>query len=132
MTAISCRDPRWNSAVIEARSRAATDGKCLSPASSPVDGQHETIGGVQSIEGDLSFREMALLEPYLPREEPKWDYPYRDVTYQLSKRETAGHLIPSKDTGETALYFVFSVSHFSFTSSTANGHTKDLAIKTEG
>jgi hypothetical protein len=112
MTAISCRDPQWPSAVSEARNRLYQEG---APAANPlanVESGPEDVKGVETIEGDLSFAEMAILEPYLPREPPKWMNPPCDVTAHLSKRETAGHLIPAIENKEPALYFVFSVSGY--------------------
>jgi hypothetical protein len=112
MTAISCRDPQWPLAVSEARNRLYQEG---APAANPlanVESGPEDVKGVETIEGDLSFAEMAILEPYLPREPPKWMNPPCDVTAHLSKRETAGHLIPAIENKEPALYFVFSVSGY--------------------
>jgi hypothetical protein len=109
MTAISCRDPQWPGAVAQAWADLEVDvGKPNSPIDLDSD-INDSARDIESVEGDLSFKEMHLLESYLPRESPKWVYPYQDVTAHLSKRETAGHLIPSIENGEPAFYFVFSV-----------------------
>lgn len=115
MTAISCQDPSWQSAVNAAWARFHQEGKVSNPPQA-LDSTQEQSRGTATVVGDLSLPEMMVLERYLPREPPKWVIPYADVTSQLSKRETAGHLIPSCENGEPALYFVFS----------------DLAIRTEG
>lgn len=116
MTAISCNDPQWSTALAQARARADEGGEPDSPQTSESDTNKDIVKDVESIEGDLGFGEMLRLESYLPREAPKWVYPYQDVTAHLSKRETAGHLIPSNENSEPAFYFVFS----------------DLAIRNEG
>ena len=111
MTAISCRDPQWQDAVAEAWAQVGENMKMDFPVESEVDGTKDSVKDIEIIEGDLSFQEMLVLESHLPREPVKWVFPYQDVTAHLSKRETAGHLIPSVENGEPALYFVFSVSH---------------------
>lgn len=109
MTALSCKDPRWDLALQEARGHLQREGQPSSPLRADFDTSQDSVRGIETIEGDLSLNDMLLLEPYLLRESPKWVIPYRDVTAHLSKRETAGHLIPSFENGEPALYFVFSV-----------------------
>jgi hypothetical protein len=109
MTAISCRDPQWSTAVAQAWARLEGGGKPNSPIDLEPEFNRDSAKDVEAVDGDLSFKEMHLLEKYLPRERPKWVYPYQDVTAHLSKRETAGHLIPSIENGEPAFYFVFSV-----------------------
>jgi hypothetical protein len=131
MTAISCKDAQWNTALQEAKNRFRDEGQPISPPRLDLDTSQDAARGIETIEGDLSFQEMASLEPYLPRESPKWVIPYRDVTAHLSKRETAGHLIPSTENGEPALYFVFSVCFF-LVSFTVADVIQDLAIRNEG
>jgi hypothetical protein len=131
MTAISCKDPQWNTAVQEAWNRLRDEGQPSTPPKFDLDTSQDIPRGIETIEGDLSFQDMALLEPYLPRESPKWVIPYRDVTAHLSKRETAGHLIPSYENAEPALYFVFSVGFLLAFFTVADG-IQDLAIRNEG
>lgn len=114
MTAISCHDPQWQTALAQARARAGDKGAIDSPSQSESDTNKDPIRDIETIDGDLSFSEMLRLESHLPREAPKWVYPYQDVTGHLSKRETAGHLIPSYEHDEPAFYFVFSVSNFCY------------------
>ncbi|KAG8773745.1 hypothetical protein FRC15_001829 [Serendipita sp. 397] len=115
MTAISCHDPTWAAALNAAWAKYHQDGS-PSPSLDLLEAPQEPSRDIETIEDDLSLEDMIRLEPYLPREPPNWVVPYVDKTAQLSKRETAGHLIPSVENGEPALYFVFS----------------DLAIRTEG
>ena len=115
MTVISSTDPTWPTALAQARARAQNDGTVDSPflsdpaADTASNSNKDPSRDVESIQGDIGFTEMSRLENYLPREAPKWVYPYQDVTAHLSKRETAGHLIPANENMDPAFYFVFSV-----------------------
>lgn len=132
MTAISCRDPQWAAAVAQAWAHLGDEGKTDSPMEPESEENKDSVKDIETVDGDLSFRDMLLLESYLPREAPKWVFPYQDVTAHLSKRETAGHLIPSVENGEPAFYFVFSVRDNQRVSYIAYVAVQDLAIRNEG